>query len=450
MTLSRRSHLLPLSVLLFCLALSPAIAQNGGLKLLKNPGGSEVVYGPVSNQTTPQGAMAAVLHTVHTQLGDRPQVGKVFQSRDGNMFGAFFTLIARTQGNRPTAGLVIVSMANGAPPAAAVLFDDSSRFAKTEPILMRMLAHAWETSASQAASVSSGNGSSRGGAVPPLTPTRFPDGSGAVSLPAGWTIPFSSHGAAKIVGPRGETVLLGNSFGPIYDPSNPRVQAQMRYANPNIRPNYFLCPEGDALRTYECLLEQNAAHGAPSFQLKKSQPIAPYNLAPQGGVLIDANLDQHDGRGMMTCQLGLTLTGNAMSRTLHLNGTCAPQSSAAQEQPTLKAIFDSYTLDANVIGREYAGDEARSRQAGANARIQANNAHAAEDAQASAFNAHMDNIDRMSKSFQNYQLDNTELQDNSNGARGAVPNDLANALIKADPDRFQSVATPDFLKGKDF
>jgi hypothetical protein len=153
---------------------------------------------------------------------------------------------------------------------------------------------------------------------------------------------------------------------------------------------------------------------------------------------------------MMACQLGLTLTGNAMARTLHLNGTCAPQSSADQEQPTLKAIFDSYTLDANVIGREYAGDEGRSRQAGANARAQANSAHAAEDAQTSAFNAHMDNIDRMSKSFQNYQLDNTELQDNNQNARGAVPNDLANALIKSDPNRFQSVATPDFLKGVDY
>ncbi len=415
---------------------------------MNNPSGGELVYGPVLNQTTPQGAMATVLHTIHIQLGDRPQVGKVFQSRDGDIFGVFFTLIARTQGNKPTAGLVIISMARDAAPAAAILFDDSNRFAKTEPILMRMLAQAWKTAATQP--VSGGNGSSRGGSVPALTPTRFPDGSGAVSLPPGWTIPFSSHGAAKIVGPRGETVLLGNSFGPIYDPSNPRVQAQMRYANPNVRRNYYLCPEGDALHAYECIVQQAATRGVPSFELKRSQPIPPSNLAPQGGVLIDADIDQHDGRGMMACELGLTLTGNAMARALHINGTCAPQASAAQEQPTLKAIFDSYTLDANVIGREYANDENRSRQAGANARAQANNAHAAEDAQTSAFNAHMDNIDRMSKSFQNYQLDNTELQDNNQNARGAVPNDLANALIKSDPSRFQSVATPDFLKGADF
>ncbi len=91
----------------------------------------------------------------------------------------------------------------------------------------------------------------------------------------------------------------------------------------------------------------------------------------------------------------------------------------------------------------------RSRQAGNNARIQANDAHAAEDAQSASFQAHMDNIDRFSKSFQNYQLDQTELQD-SEQTRGAVPNSLADALIKANPDRFQTVPTQDFLKGVDF
>jgi hypothetical protein len=70
-----------------------------------------------------------------------------------------------------------------------------------------------------------------------------------------------------------------------------------------------------------------------------------------------------------------------------------------------------------VVANEYAGDERRSRQAGNNARIQANNAHAAEDAQSASFQAHMDNIDRFSKSFQNYQLDQTELQDSEQNAR---------------------------------
>lgn len=62
----------------------------------------------------------------------------------------------------------------------------------------------------------------------------------------------------------------------------------------------------------------------------------------------------------------------------------------------------------------------------------------------------MDNIDRFSKSFQNYQLNQTELQDNERNARGAVPNALADALVNANPDRFQTVPTQNFLKGVDF
>ncbi len=435
----------PVSLILSTLWLAAALGANGAqnsLKVIDNPGGGQVVYGAV-DQDTPPKAMAAVLHYVHSHFGDAPVVGKVFQSRDAQNFGAFFTVTAKTQGDKRIAGLAIVSIAPGIKPAAAVLYDDSSRFAKTEPVVLRALTEAWKSASPPPAS-SAGAAS---GSVPPLTPTRFPDGSGAVNLPAGWRIKFASHGAATIVGPRGEAVLLSNSVGPIYDANNPQVQARMRYANPNHPP--ILCPSSDALHTYLCVLQQGGAQ--PVFQLRNSRPLPPQGRAVQS-VLIDADLDLHDGRGLLSCELGLNVTAPTAlgDRTLGLNGTCAPQSSAAQEQPTLKAIYDSYSINGQVVASEYAGDAARSRAAGNNARIQANNAHAAEDAQSASYQAHMNNIDRFSKSFQNYQLDQTELQDNNQNARGAVPNSLADALIKANPDRFQAVPTQDFLKGTDF
>jgi hypothetical protein len=421
---------------------SKSAGGQDSFKVIDNPGGGQVVYGP-ADQSTPPTAMAAVLRYVHTHFGDAPEVGKVFQSRDRQTFGAFFTVTAKAQGNRRIAGLAIVSVAPGTKPAAAVLYDDSSRFAKTEPTLLRALTDAWRSASTAAGPAAS----AVSGPVPPLTPTRFPDGSGAVNLPVGWRITFASHGAAKIVGPRGEAVLLSNSVGPIYDANNPQVLARMRYSNPNNRP--ILCPNSDALHTYLCILQQGGAQ--PAFQLKNSRPLPPQGRAVQS-VLIDADLDLHDGRGVLSCELGLSITAPTPlgDRTLGINGTCAPQSSAAQEQPTLKAIYDSYSINGQVVASEYAGDERRSRQAGANARIQANNAHAAEDAQSAAYQAHMDNIDRFSKSFQNYQLDQTELQDSEQNARGAVPNSLADALIKANPDRFQAVPTQNFLKGTDF
>jgi hypothetical protein len=434
-------HLAPLAIGLLWLSGWCAAAEDS-LKVIDNPGGGRVVYGPVQ-QGTPQAAMASALRYVHTHLGQSPVVGTVFQSHDAKNYGAFFTVAAKTQADKRSAGLVIVSLAPGAAPATAVLYDDADRFAKTEPALLRALTNAWKSASSATASVAIPNP----GSVPPLTPTAFPDGSGAASLPSGWTIPFSSHGA-DIVGPRGELVLLGNTVGPIYDSNNARVQSRLRYANPNHRP--ILCPDSDALHTYLCVLQRNAPQ-PPSFQLKNSRPIPVQNRIVQA-VLIDADIDVHDGKGILSCELGLRITGyDAVgSRTLGINGTCAPQSLIAQEQPTLKAIFDSYNVNGQVVASEYAGDTRRSIAAGNDARIQAGNAHAAEDARSASFQAHMDNIDRFSKSFQNYQLDQTELQDNNLNARGAVPNSLADSLIKANPDRFQAVPTGNFLKGVDF
>jgi hypothetical protein len=423
-------------------ACSASVNEQGTLSVIDGAHGGKVVYGPV-NEASPQKAMSAVLRYVHTQFGEAPLVGKVFQSRDGQNFGAFFTVTGKRHGDKRVAGLVIVSLARDAAPAAAVLYDESARFAQTEPLLLRSLTDAWRSAATAASPTPASNV----GSVPPLTPTRFPDGSGAVNLPAGWQITFSSHGAAVIAGPRGERVLLSNSIGPIYDSNNPQVRARLRYANPNRGP--ILCPNSDALNTYLCVLQRNSSR--PTFHLEKSQPIPALRRAVQA-VLIDADLDLHDGRGPLSCELGLSITaiGPQGDRTLGINGTCAPQPSAAQEQPTLKAIYDSYSINGQVVAQEYAGDERRSRAAGNNARIQANAAHAAEDARSASFQAHMDNIDRFSKSFQNYQLDQTELQDNEQNARGAVPNELADALVKANPSRFQTVATGDFLKGADF
>jgi hypothetical protein len=358
-----------------------ALAQTP-LEVMDGHDGGKVVYG-VMEHISPAAAMGSVLHYVHHALGDPPVVGKVFQSRDGQNFGAFFTVTARSQGNKPFAGLALVSLAPGMKAAAAVLYDESARFAVSEPKLLHALTEAWRTAATPV-----GPGASHSAAVPALTTTRLPDGSGAVNLPEGWRITFASHGAALIAGPHDEAVLLSNTVGPIYDPNNPQVQSHLRFANPRSRP--ILCPIGDALHTYLCVLQHNS--GQASFHLKQSRPIPALRLAVEA-VLIEADLDLHDGKGLRSCELGLSLTavGPQGGRTLGINGTCAPLSVAVQEQPTLKAIYDSYSINGQVVAQEFKGDEQRSRQAGNNARAQASAAHAAEDARSAAFQAHMDN-----------------------------------------------------------
>src|SRR6202167_4940945 len=163
---------------LWLIAASQSAGARDALKVIDNPGGGQVLYGP-SDHDMPQAAMANVLRYVHTHFGDTPVVGKLFQTRDGYNFGAFLPFTAKTQGNKKIAGLVMVSLAAAAKPAAAALYDDSGRFATTEPVLLHTLGDAWKSAATRPAS--SGAGGS--GSVPPLTPTRFPDSSGAVNLP---------------------------------------------------------------------------------------------------------------------------------------------------------------------------------------------------------------------------------------------------------------------------
>jgi hypothetical protein len=102
----------------FCspvLASVPALAQ-GGLKVIDNPGGGQVIYGPVANQTTPQGTKVSVPRYIHSHFGNRPQVGNIFEGRDSQTFGSFFLVTAKSgnQAGKPLAGLVLIPPARRA------------------------------------------------------------------------------------------------------------------------------------------------------------------------------------------------------------------------------------------------------------------------------------------------------------------------------------------------
>ena len=127
------------------------------LKIIDNPGGGQIVYGALPGESSFGGGMVTMLRSVHGHFGDRPQIGKSFQARGSDSVATFFTLTAKNQGGKPIAGLVIVSMPQGSKPAAAVLYDDAARFAKTEASMMQKLNEAWRTAAIRADPISTGS-----------------------------------------------------------------------------------------------------------------------------------------------------------------------------------------------------------------------------------------------------------------------------------------------------
>jgi hypothetical protein len=438
---------------LFLLLVAPTLVRAEGsntLKTIENPGGGQVVYGPVEGQSSLQGGMGEMLRNIHGHFGNRPQLGQIFQAKGSNSIAAFFTLIARTQGNKPIAGLVIVSMAQGAEPTGAVLYDDAAHFPKTEPVLLNKLNEAWR-SAVTATAARPGKAAHEPVALP-LRLTPFPDNSGSIGLPAGWRVLASHGGEVMTAGPHGETVNVGISFYPIYDPRNPQVQQRMRYARGM---KFLACPYGgDPVSAYLCVGKQNRQNnGLPpaTINIVSSQPIPTRPLEAQAAMVM-AEIDLHDGNGPMTASLHIGISREAQNGvwTLALDGVMAPKERAEEEWPTLKAIFESYRTNDKVIGAQTQQKIGEIHAIGAAAAKQAAAAHAAEDAQSAAFNTHMDSIDRNSKAFELYTLDETQIQDNENNTRGTVYNGDANRLMRIDPNRFQSVPTQDFLKGVDY
>ena len=133
-----------------------------------------------------------------------------------------------------------------------------------------------------------------------------------------------------------------------------------------------------------------------------------------------------------------------------ISGSNVPKQLWDEDWPTVKAIVASYRQNGQVINAQTATVINNIHATGEAARKRAEATSAANDAHNAAFDAHMDDLSRNSKVFENYQLDRTVIQDNDNSTRGTTGYALGDALVKADPNRFQYVPNQDLLKGVDY
>ena len=90
-------------------AMAQQPSSSSNFKVVQTSDGGQYIYGPISGRGTMSEALVYMLRHIHSYLGDRPDVGKVLQSRDGSTVSTFFTATAKTRGNVPIMGLLIVS-----------------------------------------------------------------------------------------------------------------------------------------------------------------------------------------------------------------------------------------------------------------------------------------------------------------------------------------------------
>jgi hypothetical protein len=441
------------------------------IKILDNPGGGQYAFGAMTSQSNKADALIYMLHQVHKKFGDKPQVGKLFQSRDGSSLATFFTLTAKNMGGSPVTGLLIITQHGNGVPQMGILYDDSRRFISTEPAMLKAVSAAWQGAGSPAGGGSPTHPQVQAAAAPAngpeqLYPATGGDRSAVINLPQGWRITSVAGGSIAAEGTHGEMLALQSAFQQIIDPRSPQAQSLM-YGGMAGRGPKIVCALGPNLfEDYVCVVNQ--------VRRNNGKPAATYNLTsatPQAGpgqirpLAVLFTVDLHDGMGLRNGSGRLDLMGSAGATwALGFSMSNIPQKYADSEAATLKAVVASYRRNEGVISSENAAVMERIRQQGVANEQQAKAINANREANKQSFDNHMQtlkqndaendqhmaNIDWQSKITQDYILDRSVVKDVEYDDRATVGNRFADSLVQSNPNRFEIVQNRDLIQGRDY
>jgi predicted GNAT family acetyltransferase len=441
------------------------------IKILDNPGGGQYAFGAMTSQSNKADALIYMLHQIHGKFGDKPQVGKLFQSRDGSSLSTFFTLVAKNMGGSPVTGLLIITQHGNATPQMGILYDDSRRFVNTEPAMLKAVSAAWQGFESPAAGGSSKRAQVQAPAAPEggaerLYPATGGDRSAVINLPQNWRIISVAGGSISAEGTHGEMVSLQSAFQQIIDPRNPQSKSLL-YGGMASRGPKVVCALGpDLFEDYVCVVNQ--------VRRNNGKPEATYNLTsstPQAGpgqirpLVVLFTVDLHDGVGLRNGSGRLDLLGSTGATwALSFSMSNIPQKYAGSEAATLKAVVASYRRNEGVISAENAAVMERIRQQGIANEQQSKAINENREANKQTFDNHMQtlrqndaendqhmgNIDWQSKITQDYILDRSVVKDVEDDDRATVGNRFADSLVKSNPNRFEIVQNQDLIRGRDY
>ena len=474
------SLILCLLVVGACSSVPPAQSP---LQTINNPQGGTIVYGLVNGATSPATAMAQVLRSVHNSCGERPQVGRVFRVRGTNSDAVFFTVVNHPGGNVQVAGMLIAAPTGPNKVEAGLVSDAAARFASTMNPMLRQLFSVWHPGGAAAPTgKASAPAAGSGAALPPMRQVTLPDGTGTVSLPAGWNLDpkQSGMGIASVKGPQGEWLALNNYCFP-WDTNNPVVQGRLRQ---NIRfQNEIDIPSNVDMTKYFAAIFQrirlSRGQGPVPLQVASVQavPGSQGQCVSVTGQLNPDNTTMRELSGLM-CRATPNQSGNYM---FTFTRSLLPLGASEQQRATANAILASYKPDmqraqaiagaqtAPIIAQMNQTYQAHTKalmamtqqqiafsQQRTNATLaRAQQVGAEHDAQNEAWRRGEDMQSRQVQGFSNYILDQTVVQDNNmygNGTvgHGTLWNSEADALVKANPNRFEYVPTQNYWRGTDY
>jgi len=438
-------------------AQAPARDSSGaqsGVKTIDNPSGGRIYLGALAGQSTPQVAMGKTLHRVSILYGDRPQLGRLVQSPSGEILAGFFTVTAKKQDGKPMAGLALVYAPKTGDAKGAVLIDNADRFQSTVNSMFARLKQELGKAPATSPAAHPGSGVSATSAktaapskaaapvksapAQPLQRVLFPDGTGVISLPAGWQMLKANMGDVTASGAHGEMLRFGWTI-PVIDPTNPQSRSLMPNSRGPAPRNFVAIPYGTepakAFSEAFTQLARKAGKQPPDIEISKVQDIP-----LQGGksYFFYGDMDFHDDKGKqyLVGQMINTMPLQMGTWQMTLFVLYGPELAMGEEGNTIAAIFPSWSRDNKRVN------------AMANADMQRTIAQTVE-------NGHMvdrynDDSDRSTAAWSDYLRDETVVVDTHTGGHARTSDDLAGALIDANPNRFEAVRESDYIKGIDY
>ena len=489
LTFRRFSAFLSLSFLAIC-ACKAQTQTPDPITHIDAPQGGKIAYGSLDGATTQPAALANLLNGMQGKCGEKPRIGRVFQFRGTNSVGVFFTVTDHRKGTK-VAGLAIAMATGPNRVEAALLTNDASRFGQTVNPMLEQLFGVWHpggraaASGSSAAAQSAPAGSGHSVSSVRLHTVTASDNSISIGIADGWQLdPNSASGTMSMIGPNGEQAVY-SAMKSAVDPYNPQQVSAVQYGICKGTGTMLYPYHPDLGKAYPELVQAwRRANNMPpaKIQVDKIEPI-------QGAshcVLVTGHIDGN-GQGMKKliddiCQWPPSQWGAyTVTRTFNI----MTDDQSEREQSTVMAMFLSAKVNQQVINQQMQQKMAQKQQSDqqwrawgqqTSDRIRAQgeaaqksfaDRQAVNDAQHAGYwdqqnrNAaqHADwnegqvNNARNGQGFDNYILDQSVVQanfDDGTVGHGTVYNSFADALVKADPKRFEIVDVPNYWQGTDF
>jgi hypothetical protein len=269
-----------------------------------------------------------------------------------------------------------------------------------------------------------------------LTPYVFPDGSGSMGLPPGWTVVRAQLGDVIAQGPNGERLRFGLVV-PVVDPTSPQASVLMVGGGPP--GNFVAVPySADAATLFTQGSEQIARKlrlPPPTITIQST-----WNLPLESGknFMVYGQVDAHDGRGAqaMVAQMIVTLPQALGAYQVTVFEITAPPQVMANDSATITEIYTNYNRNTQFV------------LAAVNAQIEQSEMR--EQQVLDAARQESDQTEKSTAGFSNILLDQTVIRNTQTGEHFTVSDQRADWLTRHNPYLFEVVPESDYIKGIDY